>query len=67
MNTIIYAAICIVSLAIVIYAAIFLLWIMRLFWEYLQDEVLSDPASKFFVFVVGGLFSAGVILWFLGL
>lgn len=67
MNTIIYAAICIVSLAIVIYVAIFLLWIMRLFWEYLQDEVLSDPASKFFVFVVGGLFSAGVILWFLGL
>lgn len=66
MNTIIYIAICIVSLAIVIYAAIFLLWILRMFWEYIQDEVLSDPVGKFFSLLITGMISTGILLYFLG-
>lgn len=66
MNAVIYTAICIVSLAIVIYAAIFLFWILRMIWEYLQDEVLSDPVGRLFCLIACGLFTAAGILYFFG-
>lgn len=66
MSTIIYIAICIVSLAIIIYAALFLFLFLGMLIEYIRDEVSSDPVSRLFCFLIVGLFTVGTVLYFLG-
>lgn len=67
MSFIIYLAICIVSIAVVVYVGLFILYFLASLFEYARDEVSSDPVTRLISFLIVILFVAGGVLKYFGI